>query len=155
MFRMGMLGNLWEQIRGNVKWDAIKYGAALMTTALVFVWGYINELPGPILAASCVGLFGLVLVVVGLVRVTFSSQKNLVIHSAMYGLSPGSELDVLEQVRSIIERGERQIRVHPDTFGITDPYPGKTKRLLIMFSCGNIKRKTVTGADYGYINLPS
>ena len=152
---MGLFGNLWDEIKSGARWDAIKYGVSLLTTAMIFTWGYINELPGPILAALCVGLFGLVLIVVGLVKPTFSLWKTLIIHSALYGLGPGSELDVLEQVRGIVERGERQIRVHPDTFGIPDPYPGKTKRLLLTFSCGNIKKKTVTAIDYGYINLPS
>lgn len=83
------------------------------------------------------------------------TQDQLIIHSAMYGLGPGSELDVLGQVRTIVERGERQIRVHPDTFGIPDPYPGKEKRLVIMFSIGNRKNQSATGKDYGYVNLPS
>ena len=152
---MGMLGNLWGDVKSGARWDAIKYGISLLTTAASFVLGYVKELPWPILAALCLMAAGLGMIVGGIVRSIFPLRKGLIVHSAMYGLGPGSEIDVLEQVRSIVERGERQIRVHPDTFGITDPYPGKTKRLLVVFSCGKIKKKTVTGADYGYINLPS
>jgi hypothetical protein len=147
---MGMLENLWGDVKSGARWDAIKYGVSSVTTASALIGGYIQGLPWPILIASCLGLFGFVLIIFGL----FFQRKGLIIHSAMYGLGPGSEIDVLEQVRSIVERGERQIRVHPDTFGIPDPYPGKTKRLMVTFSHGNIKKKTITGTDYGYINLP-
>jgi hypothetical protein len=81
-------------------------------------------------------------------------RGTLTIHYAGYGLAPGREREVTLQMRELIERGERQVWVHPDTFGFPDPYEGQTKRLLVTFSYGNTKRKTITCNDYGYLNIP-
>ena len=34
---MGMLKDLWEDIKGDAKWDAIKYGVSLMTLSLIHI----------------------------------------------------------------------------------------------------------------------
>jgi hypothetical protein len=78
--------------------------------------------------------------------------KSLIVHYAGYGLGIGEYRDVTEQVKSLTKNGQLKLRVGHDDLQC-DPYRGKIKQLMIVYSYGNSERESIQGKDEQEIKL--
>lgn len=141
----GFVAETWKDIKGNAKWDIIKwlFGGSVIATAIALVR-----------AASLywrMQILIFVLSVLGFAAISFYQRaqahkrtrealvdkepEKLVIHSAVYGTGPIDDVSVTERLRPAV----RDALVVPVDNNLVprDPAIGKVKRLAVEYSYGN------------------
>ena len=144
----GFVAETWKDIKGNAKWDIIKwlFGGSVIATAIALVR-----------AASLywrMQILIFVLSVLGFAAISFyqraqahkrtkkalvdeekDTAPNLVIHSAVYGTGPIDDMLVTHRLRTAV----RDALVVPVDNNLVprDPAIGKVKRLAVKYSYGN------------------
>jgi hypothetical protein len=154
------LADFWHDIKGNAKWDLIKYlfGGGVIATGIALVR-----------AASLywrvqVLIFGLSVVGFAVIAIyQWSRQRaardtvrrgnrQLVIRSAVYGTGAFDDVDVTDKIR-MIPRDALVVAVDNHLAG-SDPAFGKVKRLQVEYSYGGPSIFKVARTEGGRLVLP-
>jgi len=146
---MGWLSEQWKQVRGHAKWELIKWLVSLLTataiSAAYVLLQKLRHLTWDWWAFGGVFAMSLVLIAIMHRRMTVpsgkSSQQKLVIHHAVYGAGPATDIDVTETLRNAPRDG---LVIPVDNSLVPrDPIFGTRKRLVVDYSYGD---GTVCGA---------
>jgi len=158
----GFVAETWKDIKGNAKWDIIKwlFGGSVIATAIALVR-----------AASVywrMQILIFVLSVLGFAAISFyqraqahkrtrealvdKEDEKLVIHSAVYGTGPIDDMDVTHTLRTAV----RDALVVPVDNNLVprDPAIGKVKRIAVEYSYGNPSIQQATALEGERLVLP-
>ena len=152
----------WKDIKGNAKWDLIKYvfGSGVIATAVVLLR------VASLYWRVQISIF--VICVVGFAVIAFfqravsgrgarkdavkTADSKLVIHSAVYGTGAFDDQDVIERLQATL-RDALVVPVNNNVLGC-DPAPMKIKRLQVEYSYGGPSILKASRAEGGRLVLP-
>ncbi|MBE3063512.1 MAG: hypothetical protein IMZ69_00650 [Spirochaetes bacterium] len=80
---------------------------------------------------------------------------TLAIHSAQYGLGEGQYRDVTAIVQALVVDGRLHVPVENMNLAPDNPFKGKRKHLLLVYSLGGTARHTITAGEHLWVDLPT
>jgi hypothetical protein len=143
-------------VRGLLEWIGW-WGivSGVLAGLVVSVGSILKRLPWPVTVTLGLVAFAAVTGALAAYQVWASKLRAPTIHSAQYGLGEGQYVDVTARVRSKVVDGRLNMQIENENLVDNDPFKGKRKHLVLVYSLRGRTRHTVTVGEHQWTNIPT